>query len=300
VQFFDHQIKRGVGWYLSQFPDRLDEGRMTGEASPGYMVYARVPPLVVRALPQVRIIAILREPLDRLWSSYHYNSVDVLGPQGRPAGLEHFVAVEMGILRGCLARQGYDARVGSGPNADVRYAVDFVACYDAPHNSPKQQVRDVRAAVGASDGKDAARRVSFPNTNPHLYRQFLGRGAYSLMLEHWFGAFDRDAIAILCTDDITAQGGGSLPGTVGPAATMRRVALFLGLDGSFDFEATVAKGKFNAAGLRGYDQVTPWGEAVKDGKDPMPLALAAALQAFYRPFNERAFELAGRRCPWPN
>jgi len=289
----------GLEWYLRQFPAALQAGHMTGEASPGYMVYARVPRLVLSALPQVRIIALLREPLDRVWSSYHYNYLDVLGARGEPAGLQHFAAVEMKVLGGCLDRQGYDPRAGSGPNADAARAVDFVACYAAPHGpSLKEQLERVRASVAASDGDDAAAAVGFPTQNSHLFRQFLGRGAYSLMLEQWYGTFAAADIAVLCTDDLAMSATLRPPPQheSGPAATMRRVAAFLGLD-PFDFEATVARGKFNAAGRRGYDQVTPWDEA-KGAQGSMPNELGAALRDFYRPFNERAFELAGRRCPW--
>ena len=35
IQFFDHQTRRGISWYLSNFPKSLKEGHVTGEASPG-------------------------------------------------------------------------------------------------------------------------------------------------------------------------------------------------------------------------------------------------------------------------
>lgn len=59
------------------------------------MVYSHVPQGVLKLLPAVRVVAICREPLDRFWSSYHYNYLEILGGGGsaRRAGPEHFVEV---------------------------------------------------------------------------------------------------------------------------------------------------------------------------------------------------------------
>lgn len=35
VQFFDHQLARGLQWYTSNFPKDLPDDHVTGEASPG-------------------------------------------------------------------------------------------------------------------------------------------------------------------------------------------------------------------------------------------------------------------------
>jgi hypothetical protein len=101
---------------------------------------------------------------------------------------------------------------------------------------------------------------------------------------------------------------------------MRSLASWLGLGGRevHDFEDTVSRGRFNTGENRGYDQLTAWGSGsnghgnshsydliVQQTTTPlsprpvMPSSLKRKLTAFYEPFNERLFELAHMRCPWP-
>jgi Sulfotransferase domain len=60
--------QRGVDWYREQFAGWSGE-RMVGEATPGYMIWRHHPPVVAKrikdSVPDVRLIAILRNPVDR-------------------------------------------------------------------------------------------------------------------------------------------------------------------------------------------------------------------------------------------
>lgn len=60
--------KRDLDWYSSLFPSR--PGLVCGEICPGY---ARLSPEVIRAItqrnPRLKIIYLLRDPIDRAWSS---------------------------------------------------------------------------------------------------------------------------------------------------------------------------------------------------------------------------------------
>jgi hypothetical protein len=77
--FFNLHFERGVGWYRSQFPLSLhkryfeDVLRMrfaTGEASANYFYYPSVPEKISRILPQVKLILLLRNPVNRAYSDY--------------------------------------------------------------------------------------------------------------------------------------------------------------------------------------------------------------------------------------
>jgi hypothetical protein len=83
AHFFDLRFDRGVRWYARHFPHiralpfRLlpfgasaDREWLTGESCPSYMFLAEVPGRVREVLPDVKIIAILRDPVDRLISQY--------------------------------------------------------------------------------------------------------------------------------------------------------------------------------------------------------------------------------------
>jgi hypothetical protein len=82
THFFDRYYKRGIGWYRAYFPFRRtlmttasDWGvsHLTGEATPYYLYHPHVPNRVHKAIPQAKLIVLLRNPVDRAYS--HYNHV---------------------------------------------------------------------------------------------------------------------------------------------------------------------------------------------------------------------------------
>lgn len=68
------RLGHGLGWYRSHFPARLPwrNGTLTGEATPGYLFDPEAPFAIARLLPEVRLLAILREPAARAVSHYHH------------------------------------------------------------------------------------------------------------------------------------------------------------------------------------------------------------------------------------
>jgi hypothetical protein len=71
VHFFDTPHYPNLGWYRRHFP--IDhEGRLTGESSPYYLFHPTVPTRMKRVLADVRLIAILRDPVARAISQYHH------------------------------------------------------------------------------------------------------------------------------------------------------------------------------------------------------------------------------------
>jgi hypothetical protein len=81
VHFFDGRYDRGMRWYRSRFPLRatLDRGagngrrRMTFEASPYYLAHPFVAARMHEHLPDVKLIVLLRDPVERAWSHYRDN-----------------------------------------------------------------------------------------------------------------------------------------------------------------------------------------------------------------------------------
>ena len=70
--FFDFLFEEGVEWYRQCFPTpRWKDGRrnITGEATP-YMPGRRIPERMAEVVPQARLIALLRNPVDRAYSDY--------------------------------------------------------------------------------------------------------------------------------------------------------------------------------------------------------------------------------------
>lgn len=73
VDFFSHdKFHRGIDWYLSQFPSAKEEGCVTGEASPYYMFHPHAPGRIFEFDPGIKLIVILRNPVDRTYSHYQH------------------------------------------------------------------------------------------------------------------------------------------------------------------------------------------------------------------------------------
>lgn len=69
VHFFDANHERGIDWYRGRFAGAGAE-RAVGEASPTYMYAPERLDRIAAALPGVRLVAVLRDPVDRAYSHY--------------------------------------------------------------------------------------------------------------------------------------------------------------------------------------------------------------------------------------
>lgn len=76
LHFFDYGFERGLAWYRSNFPWRLRRALgqtfITGEASPYYMFHPLAARRIRQAVPDARLIVLLRNPVDRAYSHYHH------------------------------------------------------------------------------------------------------------------------------------------------------------------------------------------------------------------------------------
>ncbi len=75
VHYFDVHHERSLRWYRAHFPTRRRRGRaggraVTGEASPYYVFHPPGPDRVRAAVPNVRLILMLRDPVIRAFSQY--------------------------------------------------------------------------------------------------------------------------------------------------------------------------------------------------------------------------------------
>jgi hypothetical protein len=118
TQFFSVQFTRGMAWYRAHFASSLyrsytrqahKHDLITGEASPYYIFHPQVSARIAERLPQVKLIALLRNPVDRAYS--HYWHVVQLGHE--PLSFEEAVRHEPIRLEGERERLLQDARYHS-------------------------------------------------------------------------------------------------------------------------------------------------------------------------------------------
>lgn len=129
VSYFDRHYRRGERWYRGHFPNALRVARAerragsaprVGEASPSYLFHPLAPERVRALVPDVRLIAVLRDPVERAFS--HYNHEVALGrePLGFEQALEHEDERMQGELERMLADPGYFSRAWWGQTYRAR------------------------------------------------------------------------------------------------------------------------------------------------------------------------------------
>ncbi|MEH1918615.1 sulfotransferase domain-containing protein [Nostoc sp.] len=81
IHFFDINFSQGISWYRMHFPSVLYKYRnkqtfgqniITGEASPYYIFHPLTPKRISKIIPQVKLIVLLRNPVDRAYSHYQH------------------------------------------------------------------------------------------------------------------------------------------------------------------------------------------------------------------------------------
>ena len=403
IHYFIYHKSKPLSWYYSHFPtieSFLGRGAlMSGEASPGYMPYPSVVETIVkrmspnwkpsgdsvdgdstsveswkqtvRSLP--KIIAIVRDPIDRALSSYKYNYIEPaiktlkLGrgvtasghriPGGKTDlyyrqrylfSFEDLALAELKMLIECLeyggrGEQWTNKRFGTKPDQFFYEVIQRrnINKHDTTLDSPPLVNLDEACYMATrsqyvprAQWTDLAKLhpnkiLALPNLQ--LVQSLVGRGIYSHPLEWWYEVFSHsdanmeDRIHVVCTEDMANT----------PETTMESITNFLGLP-AFDFENVTEVGRYNVGGHRGYDTITKSHEEDDEditkvvqstddqessdikpeerlleevvGEDETPNkvdnllvisdALRNELQHFYRPYNERLFQLIGKRCPW--
>jgi len=71
IHFFDQNFTKSIWWYKSHFPFKLDKRKsICGEATPYYFFHPLVPKRIYKLCPKVKLILLLRNPVDRAYSHY--------------------------------------------------------------------------------------------------------------------------------------------------------------------------------------------------------------------------------------
>ncbi|MDY6782564.1 MAG: sulfotransferase [Cyanobacteriota bacterium] len=72
ILFFSRFLDKGANWYFSHFPAIQDKNYLTGEASASYFAWAN-PEKILELLPDIKLICLIRNPVDVLVSIFHQN-----------------------------------------------------------------------------------------------------------------------------------------------------------------------------------------------------------------------------------
>lgn len=73
LDFWSWKYRRGLDWYLAHFAELPKSGHyITGEGSPTYFQHRQAPRRLFDAYPDMKIIVLLRSPVERSLSHYHH------------------------------------------------------------------------------------------------------------------------------------------------------------------------------------------------------------------------------------
>lgn len=90
VHYFDTAYERGSDWYRGHFPLQRTATRLqrqlgtrviTGESSPYYLFHPLVGSRIAADLPGVRLVALLRDPVERAYSAYTHERARGFEPE---------------------------------------------------------------------------------------------------------------------------------------------------------------------------------------------------------------------------
>ena len=166
VSFFDRHWWRGEAWYRGQFPLRAGK-RLVGEASPSYLFHPLAPERARSLVPGAKLVALLRDPVDRAYSQYQHEVA--LGRE--PLSFEDALAAEDERLVGEVERLIADPRAFSRAwwdhtyTARGRYAEQLERWLEA---FPSEKLLVVRTEdLGERPAETYASILAFLGAEPH-------------------------------------------------------------------------------------------------------------------------------------
>jgi hypothetical protein len=172
LHYFDsNRVNYGMGWYRRQFPSRIrrqawllagHRPAITGENSPFYLAHPDAPRRIAHELPDVRLIALLRDPTARAVSHWQLRARQRLEQRS----FRDAVAADLAEVERELAE-----RAASG--------TDVAAVATTPDDHVPHQAR--RA------GHNRRRQ----------YERYVARGLYLEQVRLWHASFPREQLLIL-------------------------------------------------------------------------------------------------------
>lgn len=175
LHYFDVLFDEGTEWYRQRFPaPRWKDGRrtITGEATPTYIHRPLVPERMAKVIPQARLIALLRNPVDRTYSAYHHRVRDDRETRTFEEAIE--VDLEDGSLR-YLSKGIYVDNLVRWSEFFVDEQMLVIKSEDY-YERPVGTVKDVLNFIGLPEWEPPAseksyKKYHYPKVNPATKRR---------------------------------------------------------------------------------------------------------------------------------
>ena len=116
IHYFDVRYDRGESWYRGNFPitatstlKRRGVRPLTGESSPFYMFHPLAPTRIAHDLPDMRLIVLLRDPVERAYSAHTHESARGFETESFERALELEDQRIKGERERMLVEEGYES-----------------------------------------------------------------------------------------------------------------------------------------------------------------------------------------------
>ena len=259
--------------YAPPMRDGSDDAMLLGHYTPHYIFHPFAPQLTASSVgPGVRFLVLLREPVSRAVSSYQFK-VETKR-ESRPFaqamrdGMQQHRAL---VARICDVYAG-------GEGGDLHRRTDGAVCVEDTDADSAAAYQDLYfSEVGAGQPR---------LHEPVLFNEHIGKSVYHEQLRRWFAHFPREAFLISSLEDFAADNVGGVSRMLAHIGVPASEVATLGPE----IEA-ITRARWNVTG-RGQGAGGGGGGKAKETPDAKVLE---EMREFFKPHNERLYQLLGRR-----
>jgi len=173
LHYFSREYHRGQDWYLSHFDDEISVGKTVGEKSNSYLYAPGAADRLHRDLPQVKLIAQLRNPVERAYSSYC-----MLFRRGEVgADIDAYLNPSLGEHLQIVGSGNFASHLQSFIDLYGREKL-LILFFEGVMQAPQEQMARVRAHLGllprglAPEGRDKVKDKTAPLVPSGLRHRF--------------------------------------------------------------------------------------------------------------------------------
>jgi len=237
------------------------EVRVSGEFSTSYLLHPLAPRRIYAALPEAKIILMLRNPVDRAYSHYKMSELRGFEPDCSFHEIIRREIEEAPFLMEAHQRCFLD------PKGNI------ASCMTRPDGMPIH-------VAGHREGGASHELTSNRDLRNYYFRSYVFRSLYHDQVKRWMAIFPADQLLIMQSERFFED----------PPSHMAKVSTFLGLAG-FDFASCPRLQKIWGGGAS-----NPLKKA-EDYREMNP-ETRALLDSFFRHWNEKLSELTGMEFGW--
>jgi hypothetical protein len=237
------------------------EDRVSGEFSTSYLLHPLAPRRIYAALPEAKIILMLRNPIDRAYSHYMMSELRGFEPE---CSFDEIVRREIEEVP--LLIEAHQ-RCFLNPKGSV------ASCITRPDGTP------IRVASHRQGGANIE-LTSNRDLRNYYFKSYVFRSLYHDQVKRWMAIFPADQILMMQSERFFED----------PSLHMARASTFLGLAG-FDFASSPRLHKLWGGGVT---------NVLKKAEDyrKMNPETRSLLVSFFRPWNEKLSALTGMEFGW--